>query len=164
LAGRTREFCEFLVEHGAATKPLGQFPRRVGLHSSCHALRELRLGNPSETREPERIDPANLLLSSIDDLEIVELARPDECCGFGGIFSVEEEAVSCRMGLDRLADHRAAGADVIASTDISCLLHLDGLAQRNGYSFRAMHVAEVLASSLRKSKLETGDGTADGPR
>jgi L-lactate dehydrogenase complex protein LldE len=167
VAGRTREFCEFLVGHGVATKPLGRFASRVGLHSNCHALRELRLGNPSETRESERVDPANSLLSSIDELEIVDLTRPDECCGFGGIFSVEEEAVSCRMGLDRLADHRAAGADVIASTDISCLLHLDGLAQKKGYDFRAMHVAEILASSLREaaaSGMGNEDGAANGPR
>jgi L-lactate dehydrogenase complex protein LldE len=75
--------------------------------------------------------------------------------------------VSCRMGLDRLADHRAAGADVIASTDISCLLHLDGLAQKKGYDFRAMHVAEILASSLREaaaSGMGNEDGAANGPR
>lgn len=160
IAGRTREFCEFLVEHGAAARPLGQFPCRVGLHASCHALRDLRLGTPSETREPERVDPARALLSSIGGLELVDLVRRDECCGFGGLFSVEEEAVSCRMGLDRLADHRAAGASVITSTDISCLLHLDGLARKKkGLDLRTMHVAEILASSLRH-----GDELANGPR
>ena len=163
VAGRTREFCEFLVEHGAACKPLGRFPDRVGLHASCHALRDLRLGTPSETREPERVDPARSLLASIDELELIDLTRPDECCGFGGLFSIEEEAVSCQMGLDRLADHRGAGARVITSTDISCLLHLDGLAQKNGFSVRTMHVAEILASSLR-NLAQKGDGLADGPR
>jgi L-lactate dehydrogenase complex protein LldE len=164
VAGRTREFCEFLVEHGAAMEPMARFPYRVGLHSSCHALRELRLGTPSESREPERIDPARQLLTSIDGLELVDLSRRDECCGFGGIFSVVEEAVSCRMGLDRLADHRGAKAEVITSTDISCLLHLDGLAQKNRFDFRTMHVAEVLASSLVDANASKGGGFADGPR
>lgn len=168
VAGRTREFCEFLVDHGAATRLLGRFPNRVGLHANCHALRDLRLGTPSETREPARLDPARVLLSAIDELELVDLARRDECCGFGGLFSIEEEAVSCRMGLDRLADHQGAGASVITSTDISCLLHLDGLAQKNGFDLRTMHVAEVLASSLRNvgtsDLAERGNELANGSR
>jgi L-lactate dehydrogenase complex protein LldE len=151
VAGRTLEFCEFLVERGLATKNLGRFPHHVGLHSSCHALRELRLGTPSETREPERADPARLLLSAIDGLQVVDLARRDECCGFGGLFSIEEEAVSCRMGLDRLADHRVAGSRVITSTDVSCLFQLDGLARKSGFEVRTMHIAELLAESLAAS-------------
>jgi L-lactate dehydrogenase complex protein LldE len=148
VAARTREFCEFLVETGAADGLRGRFPHRVGLHSSCHALRDLRLGNASETRDPERIDPARRLLTTIDDLEIVDLTRRDECCGFGGVFSIEEEAVSCRMGLDRLADHRAAGAEIIASSDLSCLMHLDGLARKQDQDVRTLHIAEILAASL----------------
>lgn len=167
VAGRTREFCEFLVEHGAASRSLGRFPKRVGLHASCHALRDLRLGTPSETRAPARIDPARSLLSSIGELELVDLVRRDECCGFGGLFSVEEEAVSCRMGLDRLADHQGAGAEVITSMDISCLFQLEGLAARNGFDFRMMHIAEVLASSLGNSTgndTKKGNILANGPR
>ncbi len=148
VAGRTLEFSEFLVENGVATRNLGRFPHRVGLHSNCHALRELRLGTASEIREPERMDPARRLLSSIRELQLVDLTRPDECCGFGGIFSIEEEAVSCRMGLDRLADHRLANAEVITSTDVSCLFQLAGLADKAGFEFRAMHLAELLAESL----------------
>jgi L-lactate dehydrogenase complex protein LldE len=176
VAGKTSEFCEFLVGQGVASRPLGSFPERVGLHLSCHALRDLRLGTPSETREPARIDPAESLLSSIDGLELVDLVRRDECCGFGGFFSIEEEAVSCRMGLDRLADHQAARAEVITSMDTSCLLHLDGLARKNGFHFRTMHVAEILAISLGHATEareaakradhveEKGDARADGPR
>lgn len=179
VAGRTLEFCEFLVEHKVATKNLGRFPHRVGLHASCHALRELRLGTPSETREPERVDPARLLLSSIQDLRLVDLTRRDECCGFGGIFSVEEEAVSSRMGLDRLADHRLAGSEVITSTDVSCLFQLDGLARRSDFNFRTMHIAELLAESLAgkqaveaairdpsstRTASQEGNHRTDGPR
>jgi L-lactate dehydrogenase complex protein LldE len=85
-----------------------------------------------------------MLLSKIEGLELVDLSRRDECCGFGGVFSVAEEAVSCRMGLDRLADHQGSQADVIASTDASCLMHLEGLATKRGMPFRMMHVAEIL--------------------
>ena len=168
LASRTREFCEFLDDQDIASKSLGRFAERVGLHASCHALRDLGLGTPSESRAPANIDPARSLLSKVSGLEFVDLDRRDECCGFGGLFSVEEEAVSCRMGLDRLADHRGAGARVIASTDISCLIHLDGLAQKKGFDLRTMHVAEILAASLgndtERRSVATADGGDDGPR
>jgi L-lactate dehydrogenase complex protein LldE len=161
IAERTREFCEFLVESGSSERLHGRFPHRVGLHSSCHALRDLRLGNATETRDPLRIDPARELLAALDGLELVALTRRDECCGFGGVFAVEEEAVSCRMGLDRLADHGAAGSEVIASSDVSCLLHLDGLARKQGKPVRMLHVAEILAESLARDATLRGD---DGSR
>ncbi|HIF92193.1 MAG: (Fe-S)-binding protein [Myxococcales bacterium] len=154
IASHTFEFCEFLVAHDVASRNLGHFPHRVGLHASCHALRELGLGTPSELRHLGRPDPARSLLSSIQGLQLVDLTRSDECCGFGGVFSVEEEAVSCRMGLDRLADHQLAGSEVITSTDISCLFQLQGLGAKSqasgapGFEFRMLHVAELLAESL----------------
>jgi L-lactate dehydrogenase complex protein LldE len=148
LGERVFELCEFLVANdaAAASAPPPAFPHRVALHASCHALRELRLGTPSETREPARMDPARALLERVPGLELVPLARPDECCGFGGVFAVEEDAVSCRMALDRLADHRAARAEVITSTDVSCLLQLEGVARRRGFALRVLHVAEILAA------------------
>lgn len=147
VAARTYELCDFLVAQAGSSGPRGRFPARVGLHASCHALRGLRLGQPSETREPGRPDPARQLLARVEDLELVDLTRRDECCGFGGVFAVEEDAVSCRMGLDRLNDHRGAGAQVVTSTDISCLLHLEGLARRLGMPLRVMHVAEILVEA-----------------
>jgi L-lactate dehydrogenase complex protein LldE len=122
----------------------GRFPHRVGLHQSCHGLRELRLGRPSELM----IDPFNKvrsLLERLEGIEFVELRRPDECCGFGGTFAVSEEAVSVSMGLDRIADHQQGGAEVIAANDMSCLMHMDGLIRRRKKPLRVMHVAEILA-------------------
>lgn len=162
LAQNTFEFCEFLVARDLEPLPLSAFPHRVGLHASCHALRELRLGTPSETREPPRIDPAQVLLARIPELEFVDLARPDECCGFGGLFSIEEEAVSSRMGLDRLEDHRRGGAEILTSTDVSCLLQLEGLARKREMPLRVMHVAEILAASLSGSS--RAGRSPDGPR
>ena len=87
------------------------------------------------------------LLASLDGITLVDLNRPDECCGFGGVFSVEEEAVSCAMGRDRIADHLQAGAEVITGVDVSCLMHLDGLLRREKKALRVQHVAELLAGA-----------------
>ena len=166
--GRARvvELTRFLDESDSLPAPATAFPHRVGVHASCHALRELRQGNPSETREGARPDPAVTLLDRISSLERIDLTRRDECCGFGGVFSVEEEAVSTRMGLDRLADHRRGRAEVLTSTDVSCLLHLEGLARRGDTPLRVLHVAEILAeATLGPGWLErNADGGGDGPR
>jgi L-lactate dehydrogenase complex protein LldE len=145
---RTREVCDFLVEQLDGKPFLGRFPHRVGLHASCHALRELRQGEASELMQRSRADPARQLLASLEGISFATLRRGDECCGFGGSFALQEEAVSRRMGLDRLADHQQGGAEVLASTDVSCLLHLEGLARRRGLPLRALHVAEILAEAL----------------
>jgi L-lactate dehydrogenase complex protein LldE len=145
LGGRVFEICEYVVEALGVAALGGRLDARVGLHASCHALRELGFGAPSERPTTGGRDPARTLLSSIEGLEIVEPTRPDECCGFGGVFAVEEPEVSCRMGADRLADHHAAGAAMIVSTDVSCLLHLDGVARRRGAPVETLHVVELIA-------------------
>lgn len=155
-AAKTRELCEFLLETQDPGRLAGRFPRKVGLHASCHALRELGHGRPSESRGPERVDPARKLLEALAGIELVPLTRRDECCGFGGLFAVDEEAVSCRMGQDRLADHERAGAEVLTSTDVSCLLQLEGLARRQGAPLEFLHVAEILAASLIATEASDG--------
>jgi L-lactate dehydrogenase complex protein LldE len=147
VAARTHELCAFLVGVLGVDAIAGRFPHRVGLHGSCHALRQLRHGPASERIAPPAPDPLRKLLASLDGIRFAELARKDECCGFGGIFAVEEEAVSRRMGLDRLDDHARGGAEVITSTDVSCLLHLEGLARRQGRGPRLLHAAEILAEA-----------------
>ncbi len=143
VSGRTYELCEFLVAVLGVEKVGGRFPHRVGLHKSCHALRGLRTGTSSELVATHP-DPVATLLTSIANLELVDLERADECCGFGGTFAVEERGVSTMMGRDRIRDHDRAGAEVVASVDMSCLLHLDGLVKRDGGALRVMHVAEIL--------------------
>src|SRR5256712_13167682 len=128
LRAKTRELCEFLHDVLRA-RPRGRFPHKVGLHDSCHGLRELRLGSGSE-RLVQAFSKMRTLLDGIDGLQLVELARADECCGFGGTFAVTEEAVSCAMGRDRIAHHEPAGAELIAGRDGSRLLHPDGLIRR----------------------------------
>jgi L-lactate dehydrogenase complex protein LldE len=92
-------------------------------------------------------DKVRALLGTVSGLELVDLERADECCGFGGSFAVTESAVSARIGRDRLADVQRANADLLVSTDASCLLHLGGLARRDGQRLPMLHVAEVLAAS-----------------
>lgn len=146
---RTWELCSFVTEVLGRQSLEGSFPHRVGLHASCHALRALRQGAAGERMTPPRPDPVRILLASLRGIELVEPGRADECCGFGGSFAVSEPEVSCAMGRDRLADHRDAGAEWITSSDASCLLHLEGLARRDGVRLRVIHVAELLEAACR---------------
>lgn len=143
---KTYELCEFIVDVLGVARVAGAFPHVVGLHQSCHGLRELRLAASSE-RRVKGPDKVRGLLGGLEGIRLVELERPDECCGFGGVFSIEEEAVSCAMGKDRLSDHLRAGADVITGADMSCLMHLQGLALRAKQPVRFQHVAQILAGA-----------------
>lgn len=144
VRARTYELCEFLHDVLKVEKIEGRFPYRVGLHQSCHGLRELRLGSSSEIVGPA-FNKMGKLLASLEEIELTELSRPDECCGFGGTFAVAEEAVSCMMGLDRIHDHEQAGTEVLTAGDMSCLMHLEGLIRRQHKPIRVMHIAEILA-------------------
>ena len=144
LRPRVFELCEYLTDVLQIDSLPVRFPYKVGLHQSCHGLRELRLGQSSELVGPA-FSKARELLSLVEGVELVDLSRPDECCGFGGTFAVSEEAVSCLMGRDRIADHLQAGAEVLTAMDMSCLMHLDGLIRRDGRPLRVMHIAEILA-------------------
>lgn len=145
--GRPRifELCQFLAER-AVPLPRVSFPYRVGLHASCHGLRGLRLARSTELQLPP-FDRVRDLLARVEGIELVDLQRPDECCGFGGTFAVTEEAVSVKMGVDRLRDHVAAGAEVITGTDMSCLMHLEGIIRRERLPLRVVHVSEILNGS-----------------
>ena len=95
----------------------------------------------------EKFSKPEKLLGMVKGLELVDLKRPDECCGFGGTFAVNEKDVSCLMGEDRLIDHEEAGAEVIIGYDSSCLMHLSGLSSRQNKPLKFMHIAEVLAGA-----------------
>lgn len=146
---KTYELCEFLTDVMKVDRWEGRFPYRVGLHNSCHGLRELRLGRSSEQMQPD-FNKARQLLQSLEGIEIVPLERPDECCGFGGTFAVSEEAVSCMMGNDRIHDHEKGGAQVMTAGDMSCLMHLSGLIRRQKKPLQVMHIAEILAGRQPK--------------
>lgn len=149
VATRTTEFCTFLHDEIGvdAVAALGAtFNRRVGLHVGCHGLRGLGLARPSEIQSAP-FNKVRALLGAVRGLSVGDLARPDECCGFGGTFAVAEPTVSAKMGRDRLRDYRGSRVDAVVSTDMSCVMHLDGLARRDGLALPMLHVAEVLASA-----------------
>ncbi len=141
------ELTEFITDILKIDELDGQFPYRVGLLQSCHSLRGLRNGKSSELAG-KRFSKSGQLLSSLKDIKLVDLDRPDECCGFGGTFSVFEEAVSVQMGVDKIKDHLSHDAEIIAGTDMSCLMHLEGLINRNRQLLKVMHIAEILNTAM----------------
>ncbi|MBM9403745.1 (Fe-S)-binding protein [Gluconacetobacter azotocaptans] len=144
VRAHTYELVEFLHDVLKVRDfPWAEFPHTVGLHNSCGTLRALRTASMSELGEPPFSKPMDLL-SGVRGIRFATPARPDECCGFGGTFSVAEEAVSARMGLDKVRDHHNAGAEYIVSADSSCIMHQQGCAERAGIPLRFIHIAEIL--------------------
>lgn len=140
---RTYELVEFLTDVLQVKTLTSRFPHRVGLHQSCHGQRGLKLSQMSELVAPP-FSKTCQLLNMVEGLELVQLNRADECCGFGGTFCVAEEAVSVKMGKDRVADHQAQGAAFITGNDMSCLMHLEGILRRQNSATKVVHVAEIL--------------------
>lgn len=137
------ELCEFLTDVLRIERLDISFPHRVGLLVGCHGLRGLRLGGSSEL-VVEGPDKVRGVLDLVRDLEVVETSRKDECCGFGGTFAVLEEVVSSAMGRDRLRDFLEHGAEYVTSTDMSCLMHLEGIIRRTDLPLQIVHVSEIL--------------------
>ena len=144
---KVMDIVEFLHDVLKITSLPGSFPHVVSVHNSCHGVRELGLSAPSERNIP----PYNKiidLLKLIKDITIKEPDRKDECCGFGGMFSVEETAVSIRMGEDKIGRHMVTGAEFVTGPDSSCLMHMAGIAKREHKPIQFVHVAQILAAGL----------------
>ncbi len=139
LGRRTWELADFIVNALGVTTWPGRYDARAALHRSCHS----RGTNSSEAVET--------LLRSISGLTVVPIGEGEQCCGFGGTFAVAFPNISSGMGTLKLEQIRAARADLVVSADMSCLMHLGGLAGREGAPFRGLHVAQVLRDSLRQS-------------
>jgi L-lactate dehydrogenase complex protein LldE len=142
------ELCEFLTDVlQIKDLPKARFPHKVGLHVSCHGQRGLGLSSASEIVGRSFSKPEQLL-SMVKGIELIPLKQKDECCGFGGSFCVFEEAVSAKMGKDRVADHVNHGAAYITGGDVSCLMHMEGIVRRQKNPVKVLHIAEILASGL----------------
>jgi L-lactate dehydrogenase complex protein LldE len=140
----TYELVEFVHDIlGVREFPWAEFPHKVGLHIGCSTLRALNEAKMSEIGGAPFSKPL-ALLSAVKGIEFVQPARPDECCGFGGTFSVFEEPVSAKMGYDKVNDHRNAGAEYIVSPDMSCVMHQKGCAERLNLPLKFIHIAQVL--------------------
>lgn len=146
-AGKTVDLVEFLHDVVKVKSLPGRFPHKVSLHNSCHGVRELGLSSMSE-RNVLQFNKIRNLLEMIDGITIVEPERPDECCGFGGMFSIEEPGVSSKMGIDKLHRHMATGAEFITGPDSSCLMHMQGIAFKQNLPIKFIHVAQILSAGL----------------
>jgi L-lactate dehydrogenase complex protein LldE len=141
LARRTWELADFIVNGlGVKTWP-GRYEATVAFHRSCHAR-----GTPSG-------DAATTLLGSIAGMKVVPVGEAEQCCGFGGLFSVSFPNLSAAMGARKLEYVRAAQPDLLVAIDMSCLMHLGGLAEKQGQPIRARHLAQVLRDALRNGGL-----------
>jgi L-lactate dehydrogenase complex protein LldE len=143
LASKVYELCEFFTDVVKIKSLQAKFPYKVGLHESCHGERGLRLSQASELNLPY-YSKIKALLAMVEGLQLVDLERRDECCGFGGTFCITEEAISVKMGKDRIKDHEISGAEVITGADMSCLMHLDGILKRQNKPIRTVHIAQIL--------------------
>lgn len=137
------EICEFLVDVLNVQSLTSKFPYVVGLHQSCHGQRGLGLSSMSERNEPY-YSKINSLLNLVEGLTIQLPAKVDECCGFGGTFCVTEEAVSVKMGQDRVQEHEENNVEYIVGADSSCLMHLEGILKRKRSKVQVKHVVEIL--------------------
>jgi L-lactate dehydrogenase complex protein LldE len=130
------ELSELLVFRLGVDDVGASFPHRVAYHPTCHSLRVTQVGEA-----PLR------LLGKVRGLELCELARPDECCGFGGTFAIKNADTSSAMLADKCDALEASGAEVCTAVDGSCLLHIEGGLSRRGNPVRTLHLAEILAAS-----------------
>ncbi len=136
LQKRTFEFSEFLVNILKVEDVGATLKGKATYHDSCAGLRECRI-----KEEPRK------LLSKVKGLELIEMKDVETCCGFGGTFAVKFEPISISMADQKLTHALETGADYIISTDLSCLMHIDGYSRKKGYKIQAMHIADVLAST-----------------
>lgn len=139
IASITWEFSEFLVD-GLGIENLDLTlaePQQFAIHKACHGLRILGLDQQ-----------AHKLLSHMENAEVVELPNDDECCGFGGLFSVKMATISNAMLGHKMADIQASSVQTIVTGDVSCLTHMNGGLERHEKHARVRHLADVLAEGL----------------
>lgn len=147
IRNTTYELTEFLTDILKVETINASFPYKVGLHNSCHGQRGLGLSSMSERMLPEFSKPEQLL-NMVKGIQVSKPKRNDECCGFGGTFCIFEEAVSVKMGKDRIKEHDVNDVEYITGVDTSCLMHLEGILKRQGSKIKTIHIAEILNSSL----------------
>lgn len=135
LAPKVWEFSSFLVNKLGVTDVGAKFPHKVTFHDGCHGLRELN--NKRPPRE---------LLAKVQGLELVEMGAAETCCGFGGTFSAKFPAISTAMGEVKCTSAIETKAEYIVSCDSSCLMQIQGLADKQKKGIKTIHLAEVLAN------------------
>lgn len=135
LQSRIYELSDFMVNVLKVDSVGAVLEGKATYHDSCAGLRECHI--KSEPRQ---------LLSKVSGLELVEMTDVETCCGFGGTFAVKFEPISIAMADQKVTNAEATGAEYLISTDMSCLMHIDGYLQKQGKNIKVMHLADVLAS------------------
>ena len=135
VAGRVFEFSEFLVKELKITDFGAELQGLATYHDSCAGLRECRIKQEPRT-----------LLANVRGLTLTEMNDVETCCGFGGTFAVKFDAISSAMADQKVNNAKDTGAEYIISTDISCLMHINGYAEKQGKNIRTIHLADVLAN------------------
>ena len=135
LQKRTFEFSEFLVNVLQKEDLGASFNMKATYHDSCAGLRECKIKT-----EPRK------LLANVKGLQLTEMNDVETCCGFGGTFAVKFEPISIGMADQKVNNALATGVECIISTDLSCLMHIDGVIRHKGHKLQTMHLADVLAS------------------
>lgn len=128
------EFSEFMVNILKVTDVGASFPAKATYHDACGALRECKI------KEAPR-----KLLAKVNGLELVEMSESETCCGFGGTFAVKFDSISTAMARSKVDSALQTQADYIISTDISCLMHIEGYIKKNRLPIQTKHIADVLA-------------------
>ncbi|MBS1666573.1 MAG: (Fe-S)-binding protein [Bacteroidetes bacterium] len=133
---RIFEFSDFMVNVLQVENVGASLQAKATYHDSCAGLRECKI-----KEEPRK------LLSNVKGLELIEMNDVETCCGFGGTFAVKFEPISVAMAEQKINNALATGAEYIISTDLSCLMHIDGVIRHKGLALKTMHIADVLANS-----------------
>ncbi len=141
LGRRAWELSDFIVNGLGVTQWPGKFEATIAFHRACH------------TRGTQSAEAALTLLRSIAGAKVVEFGEAEQCCGFGGTFSVSFPNISAAMGNLKLEHMRAAQPDVVVSPDMSCMMHIAGLAAKEGKPIKALHLAQVLRDALKNQGL-----------
>lgn len=140
VASRTYEFSQFMVDVLGVTDVGARYPARAVFHNNCHMQRELGVK-----------EPPLMMLRAVRDLELMDMPRPELCCGFGGAFSIKQPAISTAMADQKLAAIASTGADLVVSCDAGCLMHQGGRNQRTGGRLRFIHLADLLWQGVKAS-------------
>ncbi|MGH7933962.1 MAG: (Fe-S)-binding protein [Candidatus Binataceae bacterium] len=129
------EFSQFLVNVLRVKYVGAHYERKVAYHPACHLVRELKVG-----------DEPRILLGAVNGLKVVDFGHSEECCGFGGLFSVKFPQISAAMAEDKVARISESGAEAVVANDCGCLMQIGGALHRKGLPIETRHLAEVLAS------------------
>jgi L-lactate dehydrogenase complex protein LldE len=129
------EFSDFLVKVMNVTDVGARLIGTACFLDNCSAMRECGI-----------FESPRILLSKVKGLKLVDLSDPDLCCGWGNTFAIKYEDIAVKLAEKKVEQILKAGAEVVISTDMGCLMHLEGYAKKNGVELRVMHLADVLAS------------------